>query len=311
MVQLLENMKKYYVFLAILVGCLTMASCSKSSDSSKSEKNKKEKKDPDKKKSGKDLSDVEDLFSSDESELQGKFLCSKDNDCVVYFKKKQNKGNYKFEINAIVDGKFEEIARGEYSLSKDKEDESCVELDGHDGPGKMTADRLEIKVDGETYVFKDFRIITEDEADEIVKSWSEMRKDADVRVDTTMVRRTADQMEVNQTATLAGKIDDKYAINMTLHCNGRIVTGTYYYVKNGPAATLNLKGTIDEVGNLDIHETNDDGQPTGHFEGTYGKSQGFQGVFVNFKGDKMYFDLNVLGVRDHAGDGDGRGFLIY
>ncbi len=137
------------------------------------------------------------------------------------------------------------------------------------------------------------------------------KKEESKKAPVTTVKKKVEKKlkEVDQTATLAGKIDGKYAVNMTLDCKGNVVTGTYYYVKNGPGATLNLKGTLDEEGNLDIHETNDEGRPTGHFEGVYGKSHGYQGVFVNFKGDKMPFELNVLDVEDNAGDGDDRGFL--
>ena len=115
--------------------------------------------------------------------------------------------------------------------------------------------------------------------------------------------------EVDQTAELKGSIDNKYAIKMNLNLKGNDVTGTYYYVKNGADNTLNLKGTLDSNGMMELHEYDDDDQPTGHFKGKYSETDGYSGTFVDYKGNKMPFKMEVEDVTDNAGDGNGRGFL--
>ncbi|MBR5687807.1 MAG: hypothetical protein IKX36_07600 [Prevotella sp.] len=115
--------------------------------------------------------------------------------------------------------------------------------------------------------------------------------------------------EVDQTAQLTGLINGKYRVTMSLKCEGERVTGTYYYHSQGSHNTLNLNGVLDGNGNMEIHETNNQGQPTGHFDGVYGKSHGYQGTFVNYKGQQMSFKIDVENVQDAAGDGEGRGFL--
>lgn len=115
--------------------------------------------------------------------------------------------------------------------------------------------------------------------------------------------------EVDQTAKLTGYINGKYGVTMSLACKGQVVTGTYYYHSMGSRNALNLNGLLDEDGNLEIHETNNQGQPTGHFNGIYGKSHGYKGTFVNYKGQQMPFVIDVTEVQDAAGDGADRGFL--
>ena len=124
-----------------------------------------------------------------------------------------------------------------------------------------------------------------------------------------VVTNTPQPKEVDQTAKLTGYINGKYGVTMSLECKGERVTGTYYYHSQGSHNTLNLNGVLDEDGNLEIHETNNQGQPTGHFNGIYGKSHGYQGTFVNYKGQQMPFMIDVTSVQDAAGDGAGRGFL--
>lgn len=152
-------MKKHFYYFAILIGCLTMASCSKSSDNSKSEEE----------------SEVEELFASDESELYGINLGSEDDKCYVTFEEKD--GISKFEIEAYVDGSQRQIANGKFKIKNDGKRpylklSSYDDDDEDDIDGKMTADLLKIKVNGETYVFKNFRIITDEEAGDMEMEWA-------------------------------------------------------------------------------------------------------------------------------------------
>ena len=152
--KLIKKMKKYYVFLAILIGCMTMASCSKSSDNKQSENVQSEK----------PQSETDKIFASAKTaeEFQGKYLISKDNQCIVYFI--GIRGNTDIQINIKEKGL---LVSGWCILKKDanppylslvsRKDDGSLE-------GKMTANRLEITVFGEKYIFDDFRIITEEEA---------------------------------------------------------------------------------------------------------------------------------------------------
>jgi len=128
------------------------------------------------------------------------------------------------------------------------------------------------------------------------------------------VKTIAPFQELHQTAQLDGFIDGKYRIQMELEQTGNVVKGTYYYVsddgKRKKSSALNLQGTIDEDGHLDINETNQDGMPTGHFDGAYGRNTGYHGKFVNYQGDQMTFSVNVKDVQDLADNAEGRGFML-
>jgi len=56
--------------------------------------------------------------------------------------------------------------------------------------------------------------------------------------------------------------------------------------------TINLMGTIDEYGNIDLHENAPDGTPSGHFSGRYDDGV-FEGEFVNYKQQHMDFHLRT------------------
>ena len=88
---------------------------------------------------------------------------------------------------------------------------------------------------------------------------------------------------------LAGAVS-KYPVVMHIEIDGKNVEGQYYYRSSGPDYPLQLSGTSDQDGNLDIHETNDEGQPTGHFMGQWDGNE-FTGEFVNFKGQHFPFRL--------------------
>jgi hypothetical protein len=81
------------------------------------------------------------------------------------------------------------------------------------------------------------------------------------------------------------------AITMDINISGSEVNGSYYY--NKYRSNLNLFGKFED-GNLDIHETNNDGMPTGHFEGQFDNGQ-YSGTFTNFQGTHFQFSLSEGG----------------
>ncbi|MBR7023176.1 MAG: hypothetical protein IKI09_06880 [Bacteroidales bacterium] len=100
----------------------------------------------------------------------------------------------------------------------------------------------------------------------------------------------------DRTTSSASKVIDltgtvsKYPIVMHLKIDGKNVAGHYYYSSSGPNSPLKLSGNIDKDGKFDIHETNDEGQPTGHFTGFWNGNV-FSGDFVNYKGQHFDFTL--------------------
>ena len=101
------------------------------------------------------------------------------------------------------------------------------------------------------------------------------------------------------TASLKSSYDmngavDKYPITMHIDIDGTQVKGTYYYNKKGPDATLKLSGSISGT-TLDLNETDDNGVPTGHFEGELSDGV-FKGVFTTNKGKKMPFAVGENGI---------------
>lgn len=92
--------------------------------------------------------------------------------------------------------------------------------------------------------------------------------------------------EVEGTHDMHGVVD-KYPITMHLEIDGTMVTGTYYYDKQGSNALLYLTGTNDK-GFLDINETDAEGTPTGHFKGKMSDGV-YKGVFITNQEKKMSF----------------------
>ncbi len=88
---------------------------------------------------------------------------------------------------------------------------------------------------------------------------------------------------------LAGSVS-KYPIVMHLNIDGKNVEGQYYYTSSGANYPLKLSGTANSEGYLDIHETNEEGQPTGHFTGIWDGNE-YSGEFVNYKGQHFNFKL--------------------
>jgi hypothetical protein len=92
-----------------------------------------------------------------------------------------------------------------------------------------------------------------------------------------------DSQQANETAVPApsefkgvftGTIDDRHAVRMSLERNGADLTGDYFYERagafNSVMRTLDLKGRIDQDGNVTLAETtykNDKEEKTGEFKG--------------------------------------------
>ncbi len=98
--------------------------------------------------------------------------------------------------------------------------------------------------------------------------------------------------ESNGTVNLKGAID-KYPITMQLAFDGNVINGTYFYNSQGANALLHIVG-IKDGNKLDLTETNEQGQPTGHFVGVFDDDE-FKGQFVNYKGEKMNFIVSKNG----------------
>ncbi len=92
--------------------------------------------------------------------------------------------------------------------------------------------------------------------------------------------------------SLSGSID-RYNVSMDLNINGSDVTGSYYYRNSGSGARLYLRGTLFSDGEMVLTETNDEGQMTGRFDGTFVSGGTYEGVFSNYRGDTMSFTLFV------------------
>lgn len=86
---------------------------------------------------------------------------------------------------------------------------------------------------------------------------------------------------------------DKYPITMHIDVDGSLVEGSYYYNKRGPGAKLNLSGKFDE-GDMNLNETDENGTPTGHFQGEFDGSE-FKGTFITNKGKRMPFVVSESG----------------
>lgn len=91
---------------------------------------------------------------------------------------------------------------------------------------------------------------------------------------------------------LSGYIGNN-AVTMNINISGNEVNGSYYY--NQYMSNLNLFGKYED-GNLDIHETNNDGMPTGHFVGEFSNGQ-YVGTFTNFQGTHFQFSLSEGGAN--------------
>lgn len=83
---------------------------------------------------------------------------------------------------------------------------------------------------------------------------------------------------------------DIYPVYMKLSIEGNVVNGSYYYESQGPGKQLNLRGIYDD-GRLELFETDENGQQTGHFVGQLKKGI-YIGIFYNARGNSMQFRLD-------------------
>lgn len=97
--------------------------------------------------------------------------------------------------------------------------------------------------------------------------------------------------------TLVGKIDGKYPIHLNL--DKGMKTGSYYYDKNGPKATLTLtvKEYNENTGELTIEEKNDKGEMTGTFVGVL-TEETFSGTMSSYQGKTYKCNLKVLNTAE-------------
>ena len=98
--------------------------------------------------------------------------------------------------------------------------------------------------------------------------------------------------DVNGTYDLKGFID-KYPITMHIDVDGSLVEGSYYYNKRGASAKLILSGKYDD-GDMNLNETDENGTPTGHFQGEFDGSE-YKGIFTTNQGKRMPFVVSMNG----------------
>src|SRR6266478_7682603 len=65
----------------------------------------------------------------------------------------------------------------------------------------------------------------------------------------------------------SGTIANNLPVEMTITRDGDRLTGTYFYPKVGK--NINLAGTIDKNGNVELKESDDSGKDTGIFKGKW------------------------------------------
>ena len=81
----------------------------------------------------------------------------------------------------------------------------------------------------------------------------------------------------------------EYRVIMHLNIRGSKAEGNYHYNNNSNSNKLYLNGDYNN-GKLVLHETTDEGRPTGTFEGVLSGDE-FSGEFVNYKGERFAFIL--------------------
>ena len=95
---------------------------------------------------------------------------------------------------------------------------------------------------------------------------------------------------------LKGSIDESIGFSMKLRFKGNEIEGSEHYDKQKDIDTLSIKGTIDENGNLILHEYNNLVE-CGTFEGVLNDDL-YSGTFTNSRGKSMPFSAQVLNESD-------------
>jgi len=90
--------------------------------------------------------------------------------------------------------------------------------------------------------------------------------------------------------SLDGKIS-KYKCHIDLDISGSIVSGTYYYTKQGPKNKLFLSGEAKNQ-NIELYELTKDNEQTGNFYGVF-NGVNFTGTFLKYDGQSMKFSFIV------------------
>lgn len=91
---------------------------------------------------------------------------------------------------------------------------------------------------------------------------------------------------------LKGNINETIGFSMKLQFKGNDVEGTEHYDKQKEKDTLSIKGTIDENGNLILHEYNNNIE-CGTYKGIFSDNL-YSGTFTNSRGKSMPFSAQVV-----------------
>ena len=132
----------------------------------------------------------------------------------------------------------------------------------------------------------------------IINDEAETEYHDDIEDNTIESTESIEEQEINEeevpsadsnTVKLYGAVD-KYPITMQLSIYDSVVSGTYYYNKQGPDNVLKLSGNLrgDE---LELFESDENGNQTGHFKGILSGGE-YNGEFVTPAGKVMQFRLN-------------------
>lgn len=132
------------------------------------------------------------------------------------------------------------------------------------GDGWYQVDYLDMGWNGHTKVRVKNGKIVSFEPD---SSWTQLKDSAEEDVPTENDLSPEEGQVMNGSFTLHGVVD-KYPITMTLTVEGTAVKGSYYYNSQGPDRVLTLSGGLNN-GVMDIYETDENDQQTGHFHGTF------------------------------------------
>ena len=92
---------------------------------------------------------------------------------------------------------------------------------------------------------------------------------------------------------LKGSIDESIGFSMKLRFKGNEIEGTEHYDKQKINDTLSLKGSIDDNGNMVLHEYDNNNIECGTFEGVLTNDL-YSGTFTNSRGKGMSFSAKVM-----------------